>query len=292
MAQNLPGPVAAEKEKQQVQVTELYDFVLSTQTLRFTDHHDPIQFFDLGSSPATYTPLAIRREKSESNLDSRVDSIRIVVDNVTKAMSSYIANNEFRGRRLAIRRVFTNLLSDATYFQSVFDGIMDRPIIGNTRAQIEAISRLGFLQRLGPRRMFGLRCGWRFAVQPPDSGCANGVTPAALKDTKASQTVDAGSTATVIQDAARTEADGYWVIGVATMTGGTAANIGVKRRIIASQSGQFTLDLSLPATPQAGDTYDIERDCDLSLDDCSNRFGNQANFGGFPSIPMELVFKG
>lgn len=292
MPLNLPPALNTEKAKTQVEVADLYDFVLTTQTLRFTNYTKDISFFDLGGSPATYTALPLRRESAETNLDLRADSIRIQVDNVTKAMSSYIANNEFRGRRLVIRRVFVNLLSDAANYQPIFDGIMDRPLVGNTQAQIEAISRLGFLSRLGPRRMYGLRCNWRFAVSPPDSGCANGISASTLKDTMTGQTVDAGSTATVIVDAARAEAANYWKIGIVTFTGGTAANVGQKRRVIASQSGQFTLDFSLPATPAAGDTYDIERDCDLSLDDCTNRFANQANFGGFPSIPMELVYKG
>lgn len=292
MAYQLPAALVTEKGKQQIAIAELFDFLLDTQTLKFTSYTKDVSFFDLQGSPAIYTAIPISREGAETNLDMRVDAIRIAVDNVTKAMSSYIANNEFRGRRLVIRRVFTNLLTDATYYQPVFDGVMDRPLIGNTRAQIEAVSRLGFLTRMGPRRMYQLRCNWRFAVAPPDSGCANGISAATLKDKKTAQTVDAGSTATVIQDAARTEAAGYWKIGIVTFTGGTAANVGVKRRVVASAAGSFTMDVALPAVPAAGDAYEIERDCDLSFEDCQNRFANTANFGGFPSIPMELVYKG
>jgi len=292
MAYSLPAPLVAEKAKTQIAIAELFDFVLDTQTLKFTSYTKDVGFFDLSGAAATYTAIPIAREGAETNLDMRIDSIRVTVDNVTKAMSSYIANNEFRGRRLVIRRVFTNLLSNQTYYQPVFDGVMDRPMIGNTRAQIEAVSRLGFLSRMGPRRMYQLRCNWRFAVAPPDSGCANGVSAATLKDKKTAQTVDAGSTTTVVQDAARTEGSNYWKIAIVTFTGGTAMNVGLKRRVIASQSGQFTVDVALPAVPAVGDLYDLERDCDLSFEDCQNRFGNTANFGGFPSIPMELVYKG
>lgn len=291
MAYPLPAALVAEKGKQQIAVAELFDFLLDAQTLKFTSYTKDVNFFDLQNNPAVYTAIPISREGAETNLDMRVDAIRVAVDNVTKAMSSYIANNEFRGRRLVIRRVFTNLLSDSAYYQPIFDGVMDRPLIGNTRAQIEAVSRLGFLARMGPRRMYHLRCNWRFAIAPPDSGCANGVSAATLKDKKTAQTVDTGST-TVIQDAARTEGANYWKIGIATFTGGTAANVGVKRRVIASQTGQFTVDVALPSVPAAGDAYEIERDCDLSFEDCQNRFANTANFGGFPSIPMELVYKG
>lgn len=292
MAYQLAAPLVIEKGNTQVAIAELFDFLLDTQTLKFTSYTKDVSFFDLNGSPAVYTSIPIRRDGAETNLDMRVDSIRVAVDNVTKAMSSYIANNEFRGRRLVIRRVFTNLLSDKTYFQPIFDGVMDRPLIGNTRAQIEAVSRLGFLSRMGPRRMYGLRCSWRFAVAPPDSGCANGIAAATLKDKKTAQTIDAGSTSTVIKDAHRTEAANYWKIAIATFTGGTAANVGLKRRVVASQSGQFTVDVALPAVPAVGDTYDIERDCDLSFEDCRDRFANTANFGGFPSIPMGLVYKG
>jgi len=292
MAYSLPAPLVTEKAKTQIAIAELFDFLLDTQTLRFTSYTKDVNFFDLNGNPAIYTAIPLTRDGAQTNLDMRVDAIQVTVDNVTKAMSSYIANNEFRGRRLVIRRVFTNLLSDGTYYQPIFDGVMDKPLIGNTRAQIEAVSRLGFLQRMGPRRMYQLRCNWRFAVAPPDSGCANGISAATLKDKKTAQTVDAGSTAVVIKDADRTEAASYWKIGIVTFTGGTAANIGVKRRVIASQTGQFTVDVALPAVPAPGDVYELERDCDLSFEDCQSRFANTANFGGFPSIPMELVYKG
>jgi len=292
MAYSLPAPLVAEKGNTQVAIAELFDFVLDTQILKFTSYTKDVSFFDLQGNPATYTAIPLARDGAETNLDMRVDTIRVTVDNVTKAMSSYIANNEFRGRRLVIRRVFTNLLSDKTYYQPIFDGVMDRPLIGNTRAQIEAVSRLGFLSRMGPRRMYQLRCNWRFAVAPPDSGCANGIAASTLKDKKATQNVDAGSTATVIKDANRTEAVNYWKIAIVTMVAGTAANIGLKRRVVASQAGQFTVDVALPATPASGDKYDLERDCDLSFEDCRDRFANTANFGGFPSIPMQLVYKG
>ncbi|MBI4227670.1 MAG: phage BR0599 family protein [Candidatus Omnitrophica bacterium] len=292
MAYALPAALVTEKGKPQVEVAELFDFILDTQTLKFTSYTRDVSFYDLTGAAATYTAIPIAREGADTNLDMRADAIRIAVDNVTKAMSSYIANNEFRGRRLVIRRVFTNLLSAPTYYQPVFDGVMDRPLIGNTRAQIEAVSRLGFLARLGPRRMYQLRCNWRFAVAPPDSGCANGIAAATLKDTRTAQTVDSGSTPTVIQDAARAEAANYWKIGIATFTGGTAANVGQKRRVVASAVGSFTVDVALPAAPAAGDAYDLERDCDLSFEDCRDRFANTQNFGGFPSIPMELVYKG
>jgi len=292
MAYSLPAPLVTEKAKTQIAIAELFDFLLDTQTLRFTSYTKDVNFFDLNGTPAIYTAIPLTRDGAQTNLDMRVDAIQVTVDNVTKAMSSYIANNEFRGRRLVIRRVFINLLSDGTYYQPIFDGVMDKPLIGNTRAQIEAVSRLGFLQRMGPRRMYQLRCNWRFAVAPPDSGCANGISAITLKDKKTVQTVDAGSTTTVVKDADRAEAASYWKIGIVTFTGGTAANIGVKRRVIASQTGQFTVDVALPAVPAAGDVYELERDCDLSFEDCQSRFANTANFGGFPSIPMELVYKG
>ena len=43
--------------------------------------------------------------------------------------------------------------------------------------------------------------------------------------------------------------------------------------------------IALPAAPSAGDTFTCYPGCDRALLTCTNKFGNQVNFRGYPYIP-------
>jgi hypothetical protein len=83
------------------------------------------------------------------------------------------------------------------------------------------------------------------------------------------------------------------------MTGGTAGNIGLKRRIVQSTassgdgispSGDLFLESNFPYSVQVGDQYTIQRDCGHTLNkDCRDRFLNNSEFGGFFTIPENLI---
>ena len=114
-----------------------------------------------------------------------------------------------------------------------------------------------------------------------------------MYDTKTSQTVDSIPDQLHIVDGARSEGGSgdYWAPGIVEMTGGTTGNIGVKRRIVQSTAtGDLFLEARFPSNIQAGDEYTIQRDCGKTLDhDCRDRFQNNSEFGGFVTIPDNLV---
>ncbi|MFH1320442.1 MAG: phage BR0599 family protein [Bacteroidota bacterium] len=103
------------------------------------------------------------------------------------------------------------------------------------------------------------------------------------------QTADAGSTASVLIDAARTEADDYWNNGNVEMTSGD--NIGLKRRILdfTDATDTITFVFAFPNVIAPGDTYTIKRGCNKTEQQCEKVFSNFANFGGFTSIPESEV---
>ena len=105
-----------------------------------------------------------------------------------------------------------------------------------------------------------------------------------MADTKAG-TADAGSTATILKDAARTEAEDYWNGGILEMTSGT--NDGKRRQILTSVPGTITLLYAFSNPIATGDTYTIKRGCDKSISSCRD-FENEINFGGFISIPRRF----
>jgi len=100
-------------------------------------------------------------------------------------------------------------------------------------------------------------------------------------------TADAGSDDINIIDADRTEADNYWQRGWVEFLSGD--NILLTRMVASSDQSdtKVILDWTLPNTIAAGNEYIIRRGCDKSLLTCGNTFSNEANFGGFHTIPLD-----
>jgi len=84
-------------------------------------------------------------------------------------------------------------------------------------------------------------------------------------------------------DTSRAEADGYWIGGLVTWTGG--ANMGRKMEVKAFASGAFTLFLPMPSEISEGDTYSLYPGCDKKFSTCKAKYDNVKNFRGEPNVP-------
>jgi uncharacterized phage protein (TIGR02218 family) len=84
-------------------------------------------------------------------------------------------------------------------------------------------------------------------------------------------------------------AAGFFSSGTMLMTSGPAA--GATLYIKTHASGELTLSIPSPYSLEIGDTFDIYAGCDLTLATCRGKFGNLANFGGFPHIKAQVNFK-
>ncbi len=74
------------------------------------------------------------------------------------------------------------------------------------------------------------------------------------------------------------------IMGKATfLTGALAGTLPIE--VFAISAGAVTLWAPLAATPQIGDTLEIEEGCDKLRATCRDRFANAVNFGGFPDAP-------
>lgn len=285
MARDLSDDVIAQKNAAQNRPIELYDLYLGSQTAVDSDtkffcgYPDTISFFDLEGSAQDYTPIAGKRGPVKHNMDMAVDFFNFTLDSVQITnLVALVAGTDFRDKRLVIRKVFLDELDEAADAVILFDGKMDRITISEKNFNVQVISKINLKIRTG--RFFQLLCPWTFG----GTYCAfvrssTGVT---------TQTCDAGCTTSVIKDAARGEADNYWKDGYVQFTSGE--NDGVNRRVTASSqsANTFTLDVALDNAPEAGDTYDLYQGCDKLVSTCEDRFSNQANFGGFHTIPVEL----
>lgn len=281
---------------------ELWDIHLGSttavdsNTVFFAVTNKAINFFSYVDGTAkTFNSLGIQRSPIARHIDSKIDSVEISLDNVDRTLSSYFIGLDLRGKRIIIRKVFADYLATATdadgdNFVVMFDGVLDAP--GLTQSRFTAQARNNFFQSLSfniPRRTYQGVCNWRFGHS---GDCAAHQTQAQLFNTQSGQTVDSTPSQVHLYDGARSEgASGdYWAPGIIQMTGGTAGNIGLKRRIIQSTStGDLYLESNFPYVVVAGDQYTIQRDCDHTLQNCTDRFQNNSEYGGFLTIPENLV---
>jgi uncharacterized phage protein (TIGR02218 family) len=83
-------------------------------------------------------------------------------------------------------------------------------------------------------------------------------------------------------------APGHFAGGFATWS---ASGITEKRMIVAHSADSITLAAPPPGL-SVGATVVLYPGCDHTLSTCENKFGNSANFGGFPFIPTKNPFGG
>lgn len=82
-------------------------------------------------------------------------------------------------------------------------------------------------------------------------------------------------------------ANGWFARGLVTFTSGANAGRAMEVKLHALSAGVVTLELwqELAAAPDIGDAFTVTAGCDRHLATCRDRFGNVANFRGFPHMP-------
>lgn len=315
MARNPSSEFLRRKSEPISQPIEIWDVYLGSttavdsNTLFFVVTNKNIRYFAfVDGSPRVYIGLGISRSPIARHIDSKIDSVEISLENVDRTFSQFFSDVDIRGKRVVIRKVFADYLNSSTdpdgdNFVVMFDGIIDTPTL--TQSRFQAQVRNNFFSSLAfnvPRRTYQGMCGWKFG----NSGdCAAHLTQQQLFATQANQTIDSVVNQTHFKDSARIEGGSgdYWAPGIMTMTAGTPGNIGLKRRVVQSTcatgdgfgggigpSGDIFIESNFPYQVQAGDAYSIQRDCGHTLDrDCRDRFNNNSEYGGFITIPENLV---
>ncbi len=290
MAKDLSTNIETEIATDEHRPIELYIVFLDDLTIHLTDHDQDVEFFDIDDGAQTYTAAAISRGEVKTNIDNRIDSVAVSLGNINRAMTDYIAAYEFRGRRMIIRRVYEDYLTDPDDYITVFDGLMDNPVIGEQSMQVTLKSRLGTLTKRIPRRMYQIHCNWEFG----STECGVDKTATDI----VGETVIVGSSTSVIRisgSAYENLADDYYKYGTVEVTAGDNSG---ESRLLTYSSGTFAatgisgmqvgVGYNLPSDP-VGDTVTIEQGCDKTPTFCDEQYSNLANYGGFDTIPENLV---
>jgi uncharacterized phage protein (TIGR02218 family) len=157
----------------------------------------------------------------------------------------------------------------------LFEGLVSGVDPTSTEIVLRVVSELDRLNVPMPRNLYMPSCGHVLY----DAGCG------IVKATFTVAGTASGTPTTVVIPTSRTEADGYFNLGVIAFTNGPAAGSrrGVKSYVNAS--GTFTVSLPFPAAPVAGNTFNAYPGCDKSQATCSTKYSNLTRFRGFPYVP-------
>lgn len=283
MSRTLTSGVTVSSEAEESRPIELYIAYLDDFTLYAAQNDTDVWFYDLDGNAQLYTAIAVSRGDIRQNVDMQVDTVTVSLDNVNQIMSGYIVDNDFRGRRMVVLKVFSDYLDNSADYVTIFDGLMDKPVLTEMQMAVTVVSRLGTLNLQAPRRMYQVACNWEFgSTECNYDFYTTGVS---------GQTATSGTT-TIFWDSNRAEADDYWKWGEVEWTAaGGGGNTGEKRKIVVSSGTKFIMDYALPADINPGDVYTMHRGCPKTWLWCSG-LDNLIDFGGFNTIPHEMVIRG
>jgi len=269
---NLSVQFREEKDKDINRPIELYQVFLDDITLYLACYNEDIQFFNEKGQPEIYYAIGIGRSPIRMNMDNRVDECTVGIDNVNKEMSAFIANTEFRGRRLRILKVMLDALNSPANAATLFDGKMDAPSIDEHSLRVKVRSQLDTLTIMAPRRYYQSSCNWRFGSPECGINLAN-LIKTGIVTSQASNGRD-------FVLSGRSEPEDYYVGGVLTVDGKS-------QKIVESNGSSVKLEYSLPLGME-GKPYQIRQGCGKNKADCE-KFSNFARYGGFLSVPQNQV---
>ena len=287
----------ARKNSTQAIPIEIYDIHLGEQTsvdentlfLNSSNYNFRFYPYTDMQNIQNYIALGLDRGAISHTADMSIDGMNLKLDNISQTFSTLFTQYDFRGKRIIIRQVYGDLLTNSGDFALLFDGILDSPKM-SLKDGMKVETRHSVIDSLNyaiPKEKYSIHCNNVFC----GTECAGGITAAALKNKKTAQTIDTVSGDAWFTDAARTEADNYYTPGIMEMTGGTANNIGEKRRITETTGDNIRIDYAFPSTVVIGDEYSIERDCDKTELQCMGDFENGANFRGFKYLPLNMIVR-
>lgn len=264
---------------------EIYDIFLDTQTLHLAQYDKNFTFYDLNGNSETYLAFPMKREPADRSSEGAIGSVKVNVANIDRSMSAYIASTDIRGRRVVIRKVFTDLVTSSGDAAVIFDGVMDAPTVSEETLEFNATDRVS-LNREVPRQRYMLLCNHKFGNEECFYGKASGDMYGTHKGI-----CDGVSSGLTITTTTLASGDDFFKDGEVVFTKGLNANL--KRKVVRNNAvaKSMTIDYALPYTLVSGDTFTLRRSCDKSALRCSGDFNNGANFLGFPTIPQELIVR-
>ena len=102
-----------------------------------------------------YDAFPVSHDSVKNDLESTIDSVRVVVSNGNLFMSALLLHNDgFRGARVKIDTVFANLLEDSDNFVTKFDGVISAVSVTDEVVSFDVVSKLDLQDLRIPKRFF------------------------------------------------------------------------------------------------------------------------------------------
>lgn len=252
---------------------ELYDFTYDAVTWRYTSADAP--FTDPGTL-AVYDPIEIRRGAIEFANDFAKSGLEIEIIRTAEILDLFRIAPPSGVVSVTIRRVHRT--DGATQIVVIWKGRALGVTWATGTATMNCESIRASVQRFGLRSLFQLQCSK--VLYSATCGVSR-----ASEEVLGTVTAISGSSVTV--SGATGYGDDYFAGGYGEWSHvGLAAN---ERRMISSSisgSGVVVM-VGVPIGLAIGSTIRLYPGCDHTLDTCDAKFGNSANFGGFPHTPTK-----
>ena len=250
---------------------ELYKATLGTVDYLYNDSDSDIVY-----NSETYSPITISRSSIDQNDEINRSGIKVTVprDNDLADVFRVYAPAEV----VAIT-IFRGHLDDGE-FKTIWSGRVISCDWSGVKATLECESVFSSLKRPGLRRNYQAQCPHVLY------GVACGLNQLTHQTTD-NVSVISGSTVSV--PAASGFADGYFNGGFLQFY--TSTGLGQVRFIADHTSDVLTLVAPIPEL-SVSDSVNVFPGCKHTLDDCTNKFDNLVNYGGFPYVPKVNPFGG
>ena len=108
---------------------ELYDIYLGSQnscdsqTFYFCTDNRRVYFWNLDGVLQYYQPIKVKRSSIPASNQLEIEAVSGEFDNVDRLWSNWLNTVDLRGKQVAVRKVFLDLLNDQTHAKVMFDGI-------------------------------------------------------------------------------------------------------------------------------------------------------------------------
>jgi hypothetical protein len=273
MPKSVPAAVTTQMDLAGKRPVLLFELGLAS-TLRFAGYKVNIVFPTGGN---TYTAKHVITEGLSQSLEGQIERVVVKFDNVQRDMAAYAHNEDFNGKKLIIKRVYLDALGNASNYNELFNGTMERPT-EISRQYLTVPATVGkSLNRKTLVAAYQKMCPWVFGGAECNT---NGL--ADLTSLTASGTAVSGST-TTLYDNALNQAANYWTYGEIAITKGSKTYY---RKVSSFAAGTVAFDVELPVSVDDTCAYVLLKGCDQTWETCghSNVWGpsgdNSYNFGG------------
>lgn len=194
----------------------------------------------------------------------------------TQTWMQAVCSGVLDGAQVSLDRAFMPVGSTAVAGTvNLFVGTVAQLEIDRFAIKMTVNSPLDALSIQMPRNLYQAGCQHTLY----DGGCS--VVKATYTKTGA---VGASPTQTSFPATITGAASGTVSLGVLTFTSGALA--GTKRTVKSWDGTTIKLLNPVPLAPTAGDAFSVTFGCDKTLNTCNTVFANQANFKGFPFVPV------